>query len=251
MLIDHANIQKTNTTSEKTILDIQNKGFSMIDGETFIETLGLNKKQLEMFSFHWFKLILDEYMADGGLYRYRRYGQFSVDSSTGKMRLMPHEPYIQPSHINKLNGGVQRLFKPLESTFVKSIVLKKVLGFLMQVYNKVLNQSVDWNIGLHPYRVIASDEITGLPTPEGLHRDGVTFVASLLINRKNISGGTTTITNSNKHILDKCQLTTPFDLLMADDTKTMHEVSSLRVMNKQEEAYRDVLVIAFTKSSSS
>lgn len=246
MLNTQARLQTANNFSEECTFELQNQAFSMINGAVFLDAIELSKEELDRFSSHWSNLILDEYMADGGLYRYRRYGQFSVDSQANKINIMPHEPYVQPSYINNLNGDVQRLFEPLEKAFIESDALKKVLTFLTHTYNDVLNESIDWNIRLHPYRVIASEKITGLPTPEGLHRDGVTFIASLLINRNNIGGGTTTITDSNKHTLEQFQLTKPFDLMMADDAKTMHEVSSLKPINKEETSYRDVLVIAFT-----
>ncbi len=246
MLNTQARLQTANNVSEECIFELQSQAFSMINGAEFLDAIELSKVELERFSSHWSNLVLDEHMADGGLYRYRRYGQFYVDSQTKETNLMPHESYVQPSYINNLNGDVQRFFEPLEKEFVESDALKKILTFLTRTYNDVLSESINWNIRLHPYRVIASDKITGLPTPEGLHRDGVTFIASLLIHRNNISGGTTTITDSNKHILEQVQLTKSFDLMMADDAKTMHEVSSLKPINKEETSYRDVLVIAFT-----
>ena len=248
MQVNKIEIKNQIDFKNECIQSIKNNFFTTVPGATLLDEFKLSGEEAESFSSHWSHLVLDEYMADGGLYRYRRYGQFSVNALTGSIDLLPHEGYMQPSYINSLNGDVLRYFEPLEKTFVESKILHELLRFLTQVYSGVLKQVVNWNIRLHPYRILASDKVSGLPTPEGLHRDGVTFIASLLINRVNIEGGTTTITDSNKRILDQFQLTAPFDLMMSDDSKTMHEVSSVKSnTNSVDESYRDVLVIAFTK----
>jgi hypothetical protein len=41
-----------------------------------------------------------------------------------------------------------------------------------------------------------------------------------------------------------------FDLVLANDDKTMHQVSSISPKNLGKCAYRDVLVVAFTKMES-
>ena len=179
---------------------------------------------------------------------YRRYGQLEIEPNTLEKTLLPHEPYVQPSYINTLNGDVKRFFDPLSSEFVNSPVLNQLLRFMAESYNKAIGESVKWNVRLHPYRIIAREGESGLPTPEGLHRDGVTFIASVLLKRENIQGGVTDITNSEKTLLATVKLTELFDLVLADDEKTMHSVTPIVVDQRRSGlAYRDVLVIAFTK----
>ena len=53
-------------------------------------------------------------MADGGAYRYRRYGQFVKTQGARQISAYsPHEPYSQPSSVNSLNGDIARHFEPL------------------------------------------------------------------------------------------------------------------------------------------
>jgi hypothetical protein len=110
--------------------------------------------------------------------------------------------------------------------------------------------TINWNIRLHPYRILANSNYLGEPTPEGLHRDGVTFIASILINKVNVNGGITTITDDNAEKLLSLKLEHEFDIMLANDGKTMHKVSALSRELIGEVAYRDVLVVAFTDQGS-
>nr|WP_051912770.1 2OG-Fe dioxygenase family protein [Halomonas sp. TG39a] len=160
---------------------------------------------------------------------------------------MPHEAYVQSSDVNSLNGDVERNFEPLQDDFINCPLLVNILILLADIYDAVEKESRNWNVRLHPYRIIANELETGQPTPEGLHRDGVTFIASLMVCRHNISGGTTKITDQNKIFLEEVLLSESLDIVMADDEKTMHQVSSIKPIDLEDVAYRDVLVIAFKR----
>jgi hypothetical protein len=227
----------------------QNK-FSAIGGNQLLSHLqGTN--QVSGLSLYWDNLVTDNFMADGGRYRLRRYGQFQAKAGSKVFTQLPHGPYYQPSDVNTLNGDIERVFEPLEEGFCSHPLLLNYLGFLKQVYNHTKGTECDWNVRLHPYRVLASANRTGLPTPEGLHRDGVTFVSALMIQRFNILGGETTVTDTHGNLLFQQQLTQPFDLLVGDDEVTKHMVSPIRQSDPTlGAAYRDVLVVAFTKQHS-
>ena len=199
-------------------------------------------------SLYWNNLVTDNYMADGGRYRLRRYGQFEINSGSMLLKQLRHQPYSQPGSVNKLNGGIKRIFEPLEKSFCSNLLLLNYLGFLRQVYDHAKGERCDWNIRLHPYRVLASSATSGLPTPEGLHRDGVTFISALMIRRFNILGGETTVTDMDEKPLFRQQLNHPFDLLVGDDKVTKHMVSPISPNDLSlTDAYRDVLVVAFTE----
>ncbi|MFI5759465.1 2OG-Fe dioxygenase family protein [Streptomyces sp. NPDC051563] len=197
------------------------------------------------FAAHWDELTLDTHMADGGTYRFRRYGQFELDADSGELSLLPHEPYRQETDVNPLNGGVERAFDPLTGAFVGDQLLRSVLVELGQIFTAV-DGTKTWNIKLHPYRIIASTDQEGQPAPEGRHRDGVTFITSLMIGRTNVTGGESGVyTDAGEHLLTTT-LTEPGDLLLGDDRRTLHSVTGLRPVDPQAAAHRDVLVIAYT-----
>ena len=195
----------------------------------------------------WNRLTLDRYMGDGGCYRYRRYGEFELASPDGALTRLPHGPYRQPSYINPLNGGVDRHFDPLEDGFVANPLFDGLLRSLAAVFDQAQGWSGPWNIRLHPYRIRADGATPGLPTPEGLHRDGVDFIVTLLVARRNVEGGETTVTDADGQLLHRHTLTHPLDLLLADDARTMHAVSPVLRREPEQEAWRDVLVVAYTR----
>ncbi len=248
MTIETTSTIEQTSLHNRAVAQLQRRNFTAIAGDDLKETLKVDSKDLNDFCDHWNRLKQDMYMADGGTYRYRRYGEFDLDLEMDRFTLLPHQAYVQPSYINGLNGDVERHFEPLELSFSNSDLLRQLLNVLAGVYNKTLGENIQWNVRLHPYRIIASDKMEGLPTPEGLHRDGVTFIASMMIKRQNVLGGVTDITDNDKYILASLQLTDPFDIMIADDAQTMHQVSGIVPENADIElAYRDVLVIAFTK----
>lgn len=199
------------------------------------------------FANHWNRLKLDEYMKDGGVYRYRRYSAFEYDAQDGSLTQLPHAPYEQSQTINHLNGGVKRHFEPLEKSFSEHLVLHKILSNIGAVCSDVANHT-KWNIKLHPYRILARQGMSGEPAPEGLHQDGVDYIVSYLINRVNVVGGISTITDLEKDFIGDVEMNLPNDFVIGNDRETYHGVSSVKVEDlKKPFAYRDVLVIAFEK----
>ena len=226
---------------------LKNDMFACIDGQELLSTLKATD-HFSSFAAFWNTLHQDNHMADGGKYRLRRYGQFNCDANTNEYCLLPHESYYQDEYINGLNGGMERFFEPLESGFSNHPLLHNIMGLLTQVYDQANGYASDWNIRLHPYRILAKPGSEGQPTPEGLHRDGVTYIAVLMINRFNIEGGVTTITDAKEKLLLETQLTNSFDIFIGNDSATMHGVTPISKADQcLQQAYRDVLVIAFTQ----
>ena len=87
----------------------------------------------------------------------------------------------------------------------------------------------------------------GKPTPEGLHRDGVDYVLVLLITRRNIRSGTTSVHDLDKRALGSFTLTDPLDAALVDDRRCYHGVTPVEPEIPDQPAYRDVLVVTFRK----
>ncbi|KZM73876.1 2OG-Fe dioxygenase family protein [Nocardia terpenica] len=219
-------------------------GESLVQAEELSALLDADAGDWARFAKNWEDLRLDTFMADGGTYRYRRYGQFELDPDTGELTALPHEPYRQERYFNRLNGGVDRVYEPLTDTFATDPLLRALLIRLGQVFTAV-DETRRWLIKLHPVRIVAGEQI-GKPAPEGRHRDGVTFVGSLLVDRLNITGGESSTYDEDARRLRTVTLSNPGELLLNDDQRTYHAVTPIEAIDKGKPAHRDVLVLNYS-----
>jgi hypothetical protein len=227
---------------------LQEQRFLFLSGDALSSILAVTPEDVTTFANHWSNLTLDRHMGDGGTYRYRRYGEFEAQPGALR-RQLPHGPYEQPKYINNLNGGVPRLFDPLEDSFVSHPLFNRLLDWLTRVYDQCEGAPQNWNIRLHPYRVVASSVEAGNPTPEGLHRDGVDYIVSMLVMRNNVVGGESTITDNQGQVLWQRTLQGPLDIMIGQDAQIMHAVSPVTPSERGVAAWRDVLVVAFTRAT--
>lgn len=202
----------------------------------------------DAFTASWDDMPLDCYMADGGRYRRRRYAVMSADGTTDSIRLEAHQPHYQSRDYNRLNGGIARAFEPVSSQALESRCLRGILRFAHQLFSQ-LKPTPSWHIELHQFRIEASSDQHGQPTPEGVHRDGVDFVLVMMVRRVNISSGTTTMHDLEQRTLDSFTLTDPLDVAVVNDHRCMHGVTPVEQIDRSQPAYRDVLVVTFRSKS--
>ncbi|WP_148714309.1 2OG-Fe dioxygenase family protein [Chitinolyticbacter meiyuanensis] len=234
------------TMSAGLVTALRSKQYAFVPGRSLQAACGLEPEVWAEFADCWERLTLDHYMGDGGRYRYRRYGAFLLGAH-GELVLQPHGPYEQPRYINTLNGGVARHFDPLEPSFVHNRFLRGLLRALGRAFDAAEGTNAPWLVRLHPYRIRADGAMLGQPTPEGLHRDGVDFICTLMVERHNVEGGETRITDAAGNLLHALTLSDPLDLLVANDVTTMHGVSPITAARPDRAAWRDVLVIAYAR----
>ncbi|MEV0031517.1 2OG-Fe dioxygenase family protein [Nocardia sp. NPDC050793] len=227
----------------EVVEQLSDVGECLVPSDELSAVLAVGDDDWARFAKNWEDLHLDTFMADGGAYRYRRYGQFELDPKTGELTALPHEPYRQERYYNQLNGGVDRVYDPLTEAFASDPLLRDLLVRLGRIFTTV-DDTQRWQIKLHPVRIIAGAAI-GKPAPEGKHRDGVTFVGSLLIDRLNITGGESSTYDEEGTRLRTCTLTEPGDLLLNDDQRTYHAVTPIEAIDETAPAHRDVLVLNY------
>lgn len=91
---------------------VRKDGFAFLPARLardWLEPYGL--KDWQTFASSWDDLGMDLYMADGGRYRRRRYGTFSITGD--HIARKEHQPHYQSRDYNLLNGGVERWFSPI------------------------------------------------------------------------------------------------------------------------------------------
>jgi hypothetical protein len=198
------------------------------------------------FQASWNEMPRDQYMADGGRYRYRRHATLSTSAASRVFRLEPHQPHYQSLDYNRLNGGIARHYEPIPADVVSGPTMSSILGFCCDLFGRLLPEAA-WHIEVHQFRIEAKAGREGRPTPEGAHRDGVTFVLVMLVKRTNIASGTTTIYDLAQRRLDAFTLTDPFDAAIVNDERCMHGVTPVLQLDPQRPACRDVLVVTFRR----
>jgi hypothetical protein len=196
----------------------------------------------------WDGMPLDQYMADGGRYRRRRYAVFSANRQ-GEIQLEQHQPHYQSLDYNRLNGGVARHFEAIPRAIAQGATLQNTLAFCHHIFSRLYQQQTGnihpWHIEVHQFRIESIQAQQGKPTPEGVHRDGVDFVFVMMVKRENISSGTTTMQDLTQQTLDSFTLTDPLDVAIVDDHRCMHGVTPIQPIDPNQPAFRDVLVVTF------
>jgi len=167
------------------------------------------------FAASWKDLALDAYMADGGRYRRRRYAVYTATREGGIVRA-PHAAHYQSRDYNSLNGGIARWFEPIDERVGSGPTMTAMLGWSRRVFEAVAGRSA-WHVEVHQFRIEAQASNAGLPTPEGVHRDGVDYVMVVLVNRQNVASGTTSVHALDGRVLGSFTLEQPLDAVLLDD----------------------------------
>ena len=196
-------------------------------------------------AFHatWDDLAVDHFMADGGRYRRRRHAVFQVTGDA--IVRLPHQPHYQATEYNALNGGIERWFEPVGDEAAHSVVLTGLFDACREIFP--LDPDSDYRAELHQFRIEATADAVGQPTPEGMHRDGVDWVCVMLMTRANLAEGTTSIARPDGTTLGAFTLTDAFDAVFLDDHRVMHGVTAVRPLDPARPAHRDVLVLTFKR----
>ena len=99
-----------------------------------------------------------------------------------------------------------------------------------------------WYVEAHQFRIDTTDGI-GRPTPEGAHRDGVDFVAVLLIDRSGIKGGETRVFDAEGPSGLRFTMQQPWTTLLLDDARVIHESTPIQPLAAG--GHRDTLVLTY------
>lgn len=224
-------------------------GFAFVHGTDLrpsLEACG-GLPEWDVFAASWDDLEVDTYLADRGRYRRRRHAVYSV-AAGGAIEREPHQPHYQGEEYNRLFGGVERWFAPVSSAVGDGATMRAILRFCATLFGGLAPDVRRWRVEVHQFRIEARPEQAGQPTPEGQHRDGVDFVLVLLVQRRNIASGTTTIHGLDGATLGAFTLTHPFDAALVDDARVFHGVTPVTPLDPAQPAFRDVLVVTFRKT---
>ncbi|WP_083238084.1 2OG-Fe dioxygenase family protein [Methyloceanibacter marginalis] len=229
--------------------DIARDGFAVRTGKemrAIMRTRGL--EAWPDFASTWDDLGIDKYMADGGRYRRRRFGTFKVTGSVVVRK--NHQPHYQSRDYNILNGGIERWFMPVKEAVTDNAFAQGLVSYCAALFDMTssMKSSVSpWHVEMHQFRIEATPDETGAPTPEGVHRDGVDWVCVMLIRRSNVASGVTQIFDRSGRPLGEFTLIDPLDAVLIDDHRVLHGVTPIAPLSSERKACRDVLVLTYRR----
>jgi hypothetical protein len=244
---------RTVESRDDIVQEMREKGFCLVEPRGLGAAFGVSPFDLHALDTSWNDLPRDAYLKDGGKYRSRRHSSYvqalQSNSPTEALTIVPHRAHWQPVDYNALHGGIERWFEPVASLVNAAPCWNTLLIALGQVFAEVRTESkqapMRWFIEVHQFRIDTAEGI-GRPTPEGAHRDGVDFVAVILVNRRGIKGGETRVFDADGPSGVRFTLTEPWSVLLLDDARVIHESTPIQPDGVSPEGgARDTLVLTY------
>lgn len=218
---------------------LRTEGYVLLAPRDVAQLAGCTLAELDSLVPSWDQLAPDNYLKDGGRYRHRRHSCFLQQNR--ELEQVPHRPHWQSVEYNALHGGMHRLFEPMDPRTVANPAWTRLVTALGAVCSAVRPEP-RWHVEAHQFRIDTAEGI-GRPTPEGAHRDGVDFVAVLLIGRHHIKGGETRIFETDGPNGKRFTMLEPWTLLLMDDAAVIHE--STPIQPTGPDGHRDTLVLTW------
>ncbi|MEV5506750.1 2OG-Fe dioxygenase family protein [Streptomyces orinoci] len=216
--------------------------FAHLDAALLTAALArLPTAEVAEFTGSWDRLPADAHLDTARPYRFRRYSGFRI--RPGRLELLPHRPFFQDRDINRVYGGVDRLFAPLEERTAGGAVLHTVVHTLLGRLPGP-RSGID-TCGVHQIRVVATTDAEGHPAPEGVHQDGHSYVAQVLIGRQDVRGAESTLYDLRRSPLHRALLTEPWETIVLDDRRVLHGVTPVRPAPGAHTGVRDMMLIDF------
>ncbi|MDN3988574.1 2OG-Fe dioxygenase family protein [Zwartia vadi] len=222
---------------------IKKQGFAVLSPQSVAQLSGASLDALDSLEQTWTNLAPDEYLKDGGRYRYRRHSSYIIHGE--QISTVAHRAHWQPLSYNALHGGMHRWFEPVETQVSQSSAWQALLRFLGRVASELYGEQT-WFAEAHQFRIDTADGI-GRPTPEGAHRDGVHLVAVFLVGRHHIKGGETRVFDMATPFGQRFTLTEPWSVLILDDERVIHETTPIQPDGQN--GWRDTLVVTLRAQS--
>jgi len=216
-------------------------GYAFVHASEMLASLQVDVDAMAPLRQAWSRLARDAYLRDGGRYRWRRHSCFVQDFSPPALSMVPHRAHWQPTSYNALHGGMERWFEPIEASVAESAGWTRLVTAIGSAFAQV-RKVERWYIEAHQFRIDTEGGI-GRPTPEGAHRDGVDYVAVILVERRSVRGGETRVFEAGSSIGVRFTMTEPWSMLLMDDARVVHETTPIQPEGLP--GRRDTLVLTY------
>jgi hypothetical protein len=216
-------------------------GYALLDPAGLAQVAAVDTAALSSLRGTWNDLPRDTYLRDGGRYRSRRHSSFIHQLDGDMLQVVPQRAHWQPTDYNALHGGMERWFEPIDATVARTPAWGQLLRGLGTLFAR-LQPAARWYIEAHQFRIDTAEGI-GRPTPEGAHRDGVDYVAILLVDRVNVRGGETRVFEAHGSAGVRFTMSEPLTTLLLDDARVVHETTPIQPDGAA--GVRDTLVLTY------
>jgi hypothetical protein len=210
-----------------------------------IDLPSLPETSWQEFASTWDDMPVDAFMGDEGRYRQRRFSEFRVNVATRSLERLPHVPYRQSKEDNYLNGGIDRHYEPMIELAVNNKVFRQTLLCCAAIVGES-QKCKEYLVQVFQNRILAGGSLEGRPTPEGIHRDGVHYVLSLLLSRVGVRGGCSQLFRSSGEHVEDFEMSRRGDFILLDDEATRHSVTPIHPEAQGGSGHRDVMIAMFT-----
>lgn len=230
--------------SAAIVSQLEISGYALLQPAQLSEAAHLPLNDLDALRDSWTRLPQDNYLRDGGHYRFRRHGVFEQSLPDGRLEQSPHRAHWQPTDYNALHGGMERWFEPVEPVVSNSPAWAGLIGGIGLLFAQA-SHAKRWYVEAHQFRIDTAAGI-GRPTPEGAHRDGVDYVAVILVGRHHVKGGETRVFEARGTAGVRFTMTEPWTALLLDDANVIHETTPILPHgNVGDAGMRDTLVLTY------
>ncbi len=226
---------------EAIVSELRSVGYALLQPAAASAGLDLDLGALDRLAASWERLPRDPYLRDGGHYRARRHSCFVYAAGTGLLAPVAQRAHWQPTTYNALHGGMLRWFEPIEPEVAGDSSFRRLLASLGALFAQ--RAPVErWYLEAHQFRIDTAGGI-GRPTPEGAHRDGVDFVAVVLVRRHGVRGGETRVFEAHGTRGVRFTMEQPWSMLLMDDARVIHETTPIQ--SESTPGVRDTLVLTY------
>jgi hypothetical protein len=157
-----------------------------------------------------------------------------------------HKTFYQSENVNKAYGGIKRDFAPITKEILENQFLQEViLSDFEKLPKSDKVKSKKWFVGVQMFRIEATKDYVGEPSPEGIHQDEHYFVLQHMINKQNVKGSESTIFDLKKEKIVSLTFNNFMDSCYVKDEMVMHDVSSVECEDESQIAIRDMLILDY------
>ncbi|UVS81020.1 2OG-Fe dioxygenase family protein [Actinokineospora sp. UTMC 2448] len=226
---------------------LRDQGHSLVRGPELPLDPAVREHE-EALAAEWDNLGPDNYLKGGGRFRERRYGRYCYIPAERSIRLLAHQPYYQSPMANTYAGGIHRVVDPLTQSSVDNPLMNALIEFNYAQFPVAPEWDADaWEVACHQFRIIATPDEVGEPTPEGIHRDEIDFGAIHLMSRTNVAGGVSLVYDNDRRPIAEFALESRMDTMFWADHDVLHAVTPITPADPRRPAVRDILILGYRR----